>query len=654
MSLRTTLVFLALLFAQRGRARAQAPQIGAVWPPGGMRGAKVAANVEGANLAGATSVLISGKGVKAQLGSPVTNAASIPLTLDIAPDAGPGPYEVRVITPLGVSNPGYLWIGAVPETAEVEPNNQPEQSMKLDKLPTAVYGRINAPEDVDWYTFKAEAGDTYVFDICSNRLYSPLDAALDLRDAKGLPLGSAMVGYDRDPRLIYTFKRAGDYRIQVRDTQYRGGGNFIYKLTLGKLPVITSMMPPAGKRGETLSAKIEGFNLGGDKTVSIPLPPDMPENKTYWALPQTAGGTALPIAVAGNDDVQMERPEPLAQAPELKVYDRPTSVNGHLANARQVETYRFAGEAGKPLQIGVVARSMGSRMMPYVRLLDPSGKELLTTEDQIGRDPSVYFVPPATGIYRLELSSVDAQGGPDYTYRLTFRPPGSPDFRLNASPDIISIGKGQTAAINIGLDRIGGFGGDVAVKTEGLPAGMVVSPLIIGAGQNSGIITITAAPGAAPGSSGAIRFIGSSNAAMRLEHPATPIASLPRPGEGQVVSRAVNFQAVTATAAVPLYTLSMEPAQVTLMPGQTVMVKVRAARKPGDNNANPAIALTLANLPPGVTAETPAIAEKQGEVTIKLVAAANAGPAVQSALLTGKLNNDVQAAPALQITVKPK
>jgi hypothetical protein len=654
MSLRTTLVFLALLFAQRGRARAQAPQIGAVWPPGGTRGAKVVANVEGANLAGATSVLISGKGVKAQLGSPVTNAASIPLTLDIAPDAGPGPYEVRVITPLGVSNPGYLWIGAVPETAEVEPNNQPEQAMKVEKLPVSVYGRINAAEDVDWYTFKAEAGDTYVFDITANRLYSPMDTALDLRDSTGHWLGSATEGYDRDPRLIYTFKRAGDYRIQVRDNFYRGGGNFIYKLTLGKIPVVTSLTPPGGKRGETLSAKIEGFNLGGDKTVSIPLPVDMPENKTFWVLPQTSGGIALPLAVAGNDNSQMEKPEPLAQAPELRMYDRATTVNGRISNQKQVDTYRFYGEAGKPLLISVAARSFGSRMMPYMRLLDPSGKELSNTEDQIGRDISVNFVPSATGTYRLELSSVDALGGPDYTYRLTFRPPGNPDFRLNATPDVISIGKGQTAAININLDRIGGFGGDVAVRTEGLPAGTIASPLIIGAGQNSGIITITAAPDAAPGASSAIRFIGSSNAAPRLEHPATPIASLPRPGEGQIVSRAVNFQTVTATAAVPLYTLSMEPALVTLMPGQTLMVKVRAARKPGDNNANPAIALTLANLPPGVTAETPAIPEKQGEVTIKLVAAANAGPAVQSALLTGKLNNDVQAAPVLQITVKPK
>ena len=84
------------------------------------------------------------------------------------------------------------------------------------------------------------------------------------------------------------------------------------------------------------------------------------------------------------------------------------------------------------------------------------------------------------------------------------------------------------------------------------------------------------------------------------------------------------------------------------------MVKVRAARKAGDNNANPAIALTLANLPGGVTAETPAIPEKQGEATIKLTASKEAPQVIQNAILTGKLGDNVQPAPALVITVKPK
>ena len=65
------------------------------------------------------------------------------------------------------------------------------------------------------------------------------------------------------------------------------------------------------------------------------------------------------------------------------------------------------------------------------------------------------------------------------------------------------------------------------------------------------------------------------------------MASLPRPGEGQPAARPVEFMGVTATEAVPLYYLTVEPGAVTIAPGETVMVKVRAARKAGDNNANP-------------------------------------------------------------------
>jgi hypothetical protein len=116
----------------------------------------------------------------------------------------------------------------------------------------------------------------------------------------------------------------------------------------------------------------------------------------------------------------------------------------------------------------------------------------------------------------------------------------------------------------------------------------------------------------------------------------------------------VEFQGVATTEAVPLFSLSLEPSQITLAPGEVAMVKVKAARKPGDNAANPAIALALANLPQGVTAETPTIPEKQGEITIKLTASKDAPISSLSALLTGKLGDNSQPAPALVISVKPK
>jgi hypothetical protein len=110
----------------------------------------------------------------------------------------------------------------------------------------------------------------------------------------------------------------------------------------------------------------------------------------------------------------------------------------------------------------------------------------------------------------------------------------------------------------------------------------------------------------------------------------------------------------SATDSVPLFTLSPEATRVEIQPGQRIELKVKAARKAGDNNANPAIALTLANLPAGVKAETPNIAEKQAEGTIKLFAPEDTKPGQSYALLTGKIGEASQPAPIILIVVKPK
>jgi len=612
----------------------------------------VQARIEGANLGGVTKALISGQGVKAQIGAPATDGNSVPLTLEIAPNAAPGPYEVRVIAPKGGSNPAYLWIGAWPEIAEAEPNNRPAEAMKPDRLPLTIYGRMDGPEDVDWFAFHAEAGETLVFDICAYRLYSALDPALELRDSADRLLDSAMEGYDRDPRLLYTFKAAGTYYLQVRDVMYRGGSNFVYRLTLGRLPVITALSPPGGRRGETLTAAVEGVNLGEMKTWNMTLPADMPENRAWYVHVQTPNGPALPVVVAGDDNPQMSEPGASSAARPQSVPGAPVTINGRIGAAKEEDHYRFRGEAGKPLDIAVAARAIGSRLHAFLRLYDGAGKELLHTEEQIGRDPQITFTPPADGDYRLVVNGIEPEGGPDFYYRLSIRP-SRPDFRLSTSPDIATLGRGQTVVITVNATRLGNFNGEIAVKAEGLPAGVTASPLTIGSGQTSGILTLTAAPDAALAQA-PLRFVGEGtpDGKTAVSRAAVPTASLPRPGEGQVVPRAVEFQMAIVTDDSPLYTLSTETTDVTLAPGQTAMLKVRAARKPNDNNANPAIALTLANLPSGVTAETPAIPEKQGEITIKITAAGNAAAGSQNALLTGKLGENVQPAPALRITIK--
>ncbi len=277
----------------------------------------------------------------------------------------------------------------------------------------------------------------------------------------------------------------------------------------------------------------------------------------------------------------------------------------------------------------------------------------MNPEDQIGRDPRVRYAAPADNAYRIEVTSLDGKGGSDYYYRLSFGSPQVTDIRLTVSPDNLALSRGQSAVLTVTVSRFGDVG-DVEVRVNGLPAGIVASPLTIPRGQSTGILTLTEAADS-KSAAGLVSIEGEgASGGKKLTASAVAIATLPRPGEGQPAPRSVDLMGAAATEGVPLFSLSLEPSQVTIAPGQTVMVKVKAARKPGDNGANPAIALALSNLPPGVTAETPAIPDKAGEVTIKLTAAKEAQPVLQNALLTGKIGDNAQPAPALVINVKPK
>src|SRR6185503_9152887 len=136
-----------------GPARAQVPGVTVVFPAGGQVGTKATVNVTGGNLQGATKVLVSGEGVDAQI-KDATNAATLPVELNIAPTAPPGAREVRVVTPRGTSNAGRVWIGPYPELAEVDANNTLATAQKLEKLPVTINGQVNGAEDVDDFTFQ--------------------------------------------------------------------------------------------------------------------------------------------------------------------------------------------------------------------------------------------------------------------------------------------------------------------------------------------------------------------------------------------------------------------------------------------------------------------------------------------------------------------
>ena len=60
---------------------------------------------------------------------------------------------------------------------------------------------------------------------------------------------------------------------------------------------------------------------------------------------------------------------------------------------------------------------------------------------------------------------------------------------------------------------------------------------------------------------------------------------------------------------------------------------------------------TVAGQPANVNPEAKPIAENQNEIVLKITVAGNAPTVTQNLIVTGNLNNNVQVAPALTLTI---
>ena len=101
-----------------------------------------------------------------------------------------------------------------------------------------------------------------------HRLGSPLDPQITLLDARRqreLPGGHSndAPGLQTDARLTYQFMEAGEYIIEIRDTTYRGGDDFWYRLRIGDFPCATSPLPMAAKRGTKATVFFSGPCVDG-------------------------------------------------------------------------------------------------------------------------------------------------------------------------------------------------------------------------------------------------------------------------------------------------------------------------------------------------------------------------------------------------------
>ena len=85
---------------------------------------------------------------------------------------------------------------------------------------------------------------------CADAVPGWFQATLALYDAQGNEVAYADdYRFDPDPVLLYEVPEDGEYGLEIRDAIYRGREDFVYRITVGELPFVTSIFPLGGHAG---------------------------------------------------------------------------------------------------------------------------------------------------------------------------------------------------------------------------------------------------------------------------------------------------------------------------------------------------------------------------------------------------------------------
>ncbi len=508
-----------------------------IFPAGGQRGTVVQVHVGGECLPPQTQFRTWGEGIKspAVLGpraigdyepslrrnpreTPMSYPKQWQSTVEIAADAPLGTKLWRLSSGRGGSGARPFVVGDLPERIECESNSIPQKAERVS-LPVTINGQIAGERDIDYFQFAAEVGDVITAEMVAARLGSPLEGVLEIHNLQGQRMPCEQLRAGSDPVLVFEAPASGDYRLFVANLSFRGGGEFVYRLTLTKLPYIKFVFPPGVQAGK--SRQLDTFHVRGAgelmpqrELFSIPAQPGV-----HWLA---VGNAANSISLSVSDVENLVESEPndsLQQAMELS----PDSVvSGQLATSSDEDWFRFAAEKDQAFSIDCQPFPKTSPALPVISIVDASGAALATAKspEAANRICQLDWRAPAAGTFYLRVADVQqgAAGGPEFIYLMSFER-GRPDFSLSAKSDFVNVVQGERGEIELALTRRGGLDQPIDLEVEGLPEGVRCEPRQIPANQNTIKIALIADAGARP-TAATLKITGTAPVAgQKLSHP---------------------------------------------------------------------------------------------------------------------------------------
>lgn len=608
-----------------------APQTPTLTTPSNLgvkKGETVELTLTGTNLVDPLSVLLSCPGKVTILtdNKNGTDAAKLRVKVEIPADCPIGLHTIRIVTKQGVSNFRPFVVDELPVVAETETNRTKESAQAIS-LPVVVTGRSD-PEASDYFKVKVSAGQTVTFEVIARRLGSPLDPIVLLHDAKTnralLELyADDTPGLQSDCRITHTFKEAGEFLVEVRDTTYRGGGDFFYRLRVGEFPGVTTAFPVAIQRGQTTKVGFAGPGAEDVPAMSIKAPSD-PVLAAMNVSPKRSNGVSgWPVSVLLSDWPETVEQEPNDEPGKANKLPVPGGVSARFDKPHDVDHFVIAGKKGQKLVAVTQTFEINTPTEVLIRVLNVRGTEIARSNPTMST-ARVEFTPAEDGEYVIACEHLNYLSGPNEIYHLTVHPV-TPDFEIMLALDRCEAPVGNGTGVLATVNRLNGYAGPVELSIQGDPAlsGSVTLP----AGQTFAFIPLLVKAGAKPGAypyrvQGKITNDG--HPIVRygnlIDVVKANLGGMPNPPPELLVG------CVAAAVEKPAFVLKMTSEPASMEKGKTGKVLIEATRNDGGDGD---IAIAPLFVAPNITAAAAkpiAKGQTKGEIGLTLAPAVAVGP----------------------------
>lgn len=627
---------------------ANAPTLTTLANLGGKPGATADVTLTGTNLTEVTQVWTSFGG-KVTVPEGQKDANKLSAKFEIPSNTPIGFHTLRAATKAGVSVARPFIVDDLPEVAEKD--NNKKSAPQVITSPCVVVGTATA-EASDYYKVAVKAGEPITFEVLARRIGSPCDPVILLHDAAGKELFGLYAddspGLQGDARLTHTFPTAGEVIVEVRDTTFRGGADFAYRLRVGNFPNATTAFPLAVQSGPTAQVGFSGPGTEGVKPVAVKK-----EGEMVYAAPKRDGGpSGWPVPVRVHQNPEGVEAEPNNTPDKANTLPVPGGVSARFGEKNDVDHFKVSAKKGQKLAVTVLTFEVNSPAEVFVRVLDAKGAEVVKSNPtQVGT--RVEFTAPADGDYTIACEHTNYLFGPNEVYHLSVKPVAA-DFGVSVAFDRLGVPAGGVALLPItAFTKLNGFNGPVEVEfTSPTVSGKTTLPAAANPQPATPLyLPLVAKPGTAPGV-----VVGKLTAKAKvdgadvvktidlIEVVKAGLATMPTP------PREVTTQFAVAVLPEPQFGLELKLDSAEIAKGGTLKGKVSVKR--GDKFDSEIIISTV-SLPANVAPKFVPVkkGEKEAPVEFSVPATVAVGPTVFVVQGTAKVNNKDLMAVALPVSV---